>query len=98
MFFQNAQGKWFQYRITVACGAGFLLFGFDQGVFGGLLDNKPFLEIFGYPSVTIQGQIVATYDIDCIIGTLVTMFAGDKSGRRKTILIGCCILIVGAIL
>ncbi|KAJ5964199.1 uncharacterized protein N7479_004075 [Penicillium vulpinum] len=97
MFF-NAQGKWLQYRITAACGAGFLLFGYDQGVFGGLLDNKPFLETFGNPSVTIQGQIVATYDIGCIIGTLVTMFSGDKLGRRRTILIGCCILIVGAIL
>ncbi|KAI1834815.1 hypothetical protein DTO006G1_3357 [Penicillium roqueforti] len=98
MFFQNAQGKWLQYRITAACGAGFLLFGYDQGVFGGLLDNEPFLETFGNPGVTIQGQIVATYDIGCIIGTLVTMFAGDKLGRRRTILIGCCILIVGAIL
>ncbi|CAI7621745.1 unnamed protein product [Penicillium glandicola] len=97
MFF-NAQGKWLQYRITAACGAGFLLFGYDQGVFGGLLDNEPFLETFGNPSVTIQGQIVATYDIGCIIGTLVTMFSGDKLGRRRTILIGCCILIVGAIL
>ncbi|CAI7582706.1 uncharacterized protein N7487_006743 [Penicillium crustosum] len=98
MFFQNAQGKWLQYRITAACGAGFLLFGYDQGVFGGLLDNKPFLETFENPSVTIQGQIVATYDIGCIIGTLVTMYAGDKLGRRRTILIGCFILIVGAIL
>jgi hypothetical protein len=25
--------------ITAACGAGFLLFGYDQGVFGGLLYN-----------------------------------------------------------
>ncbi|KAJ6023456.1 uncharacterized protein N7446_013818 [Penicillium canescens] len=98
MFFQNAQGKWLQYRITAACGAGFLLFGYDQGVFGGLLDNKPFLETFGNPSVTIQGQIVATYDIGCIMGTLLSMFAGDKLGRRRSILIGCYILIVGAIL
>ncbi|KAJ6090081.1 hypothetical protein N7467_005297 [Penicillium canescens] len=93
MFFQNLQ-----YRITAACGAGFLLFGYDQGVFGGLLDNEPFLETFGNPSETIQGQIVATYDIGCIIGTLVSMFAGDKLGRRRSILIGCYILIVGAIL
>ncbi|KAJ5753764.1 uncharacterized protein N7511_007917 [Penicillium nucicola] len=98
MGFQQTQGKWLQYRITAACGAGFLLFGYDQGVFGGLLENEPFLTTFGNPSVTIQGQIVATYDIGCIIGTLVSMFAGDKLGRRRSILIGCCILIVGAIL
>lgn len=75
MSLHQVQGKWLQYRITAACGAGFLLFGYDQGVFGGLLENEPFLATFGNPSVTIQGQIVATYDIGCIIGTLLSMFA-----------------------
>jgi MFS family permease len=98
MFLQDAQGKSLQYGITAACGAGFLLFGYDQGVFGGLLDNEPFLRTFGFPGATIQGQIVATYDIGCIIGTLVSMYAGDKLGRRRCILIGCVILIIGAIL
>ncbi|KAJ5658868.1 hypothetical protein N7507_005319 [Penicillium longicatenatum] len=98
MFSSNAQGKSLHFRITAACGAGFLLFGYDQGVFGGLLDNDPFLRTFGYPGATIQGQIVATYDIGCIIGTLISMFAGDKLGRRRSILIGCCILLVGAVL
>jgi MFS family permease len=98
MFLQDAQGKALQYGITAACGAGFLLFGYDQGVFGGLLDNEPFLRTFGFPGATIHGQIVATYDIGCITGTLVSMDAGDKLGRRRCILIGCAILIVGAIL
>ncbi|GFF51186.1 sugar transporter STL1 [Aspergillus lentulus] len=98
MFLQDAQGKVLQYGITAACGAGFLLFGYDQGVFGGLLDNEPFLRTFGFPGATIQGQIVATYDIGCITGTLVSMYAGDKLGRRRCILIGCAILIIGAIL
>lgn len=98
MFSSNAQGKSLHFRITAACGAGFLLFGYDQGVFGGLLDNDPFLRTFGYPGATIQGQIVATYDLGCIIGTLTSMFAGDKLGRRRSILIGCCILLVGAVL
>ncbi|QKX61532.1 uncharacterized protein TRUGW13939_08684 [Talaromyces rugulosus] len=98
MFLQNAQGHTLQYGITAACGAGFLLFGYDQGVFGGLLDNEPFLKTFGYPGTTIQGQIVATYDIGCIIGTLISMYAGDMLGRRRSILIGCVILIIGAVI
>lgn len=98
MFLQNTKGKPLQYGITAACGAGFLLFGYDQGVFGGLLNNEPFLRTFGFPGAAIQGQIVATYDIGCIIGTLVSMFAGDELGRRRSILIGCCILLVGAVL
>lgn len=98
MLFQEAQGKPLQFGITAACGAGFLLFGYDQGVFGGLLENELFLKTFGNPSAMIQGQIVATYDIGCIIGTILSMFFGDKLGRRRCILIGCCILLVGAIL
>ncbi|KAF4945911.1 hypothetical protein FSARC_14319 [Fusarium sarcochroum] len=87
-----------RHSVTIACGSGFLLFGYDQGVFGGLLSNKPFLETFNNPSSTIQGQIVATYDIGCIMGTIVSMLAGDKLGRKRSILIGCVILIIGGIL
>jgi hypothetical protein len=44
---------------------GFLLFGYDQGVFGGILTNTAFLRTFNNPDPTIQGQIVSTYDIGC---------------------------------
>ncbi|KAH6884466.1 general substrate transporter [Thelonectria olida] len=92
------EGDALRYRITAACGSGFLLFGYDQGVFGGLLSNRAFLKTFDYPSSTIQGQIVATYDIGCIIGTLLSIFIGDKIGRRRSILAGCVILILGGII
>lgn len=98
MLLHNAQGKPLQFGITAACGAGFLLFGYDQGVFSGLLDNAAFQKAFRYPNSTIQGQIVATYDLGCIIGTIVSMCTGDKLGRRWSILIGCCILLVSAVL
>ncbi|KAL0255056.1 hypothetical protein SLS55_009583 [Diplodia seriata] len=98
MLFDKMQGDALRYSITAACGSGFLLFGYDQGVFGGLLSNKLFLSTFNNPSSTIQGQIVATYDIGCIAGTVVSMLWGDKLGRRRCILIGCIILIVGAVL
>ncbi len=98
MFLQDSRGRPLQLSITAACGFGFLLFGYDQGVFGGLLDNAHFLQTFGHPNTTIQGQIVATYDIGCIIGTLTSMFFGDKLGRRRCILTGSCILIIGGIL
>jgi hypothetical protein len=51
MFLQDAQGKVLQYGITAASAAGFLHFGYDQGVFGGILDNGPFLRTFGFPGL-----------------------------------------------
>ncbi|KAM5387025.1 hypothetical protein ACJZ2D_000318 [Fusarium nematophilum] len=98
MLFSKAEGSTLNYGITAACGAGFLLFGYDQGVFGGLLSNRAFLETFNHPSTTIQGQIVATYDIGCIMGTLLSILLGDRLGRRRSILIGCAILITGGII
>jgi hypothetical protein len=41
-------------------GIAFLLFGYGQGVFGGLLGNPLFLKTFHNPDATIQGQIVST--------------------------------------
>ncbi|KAH8762362.1 general substrate transporter [Hyaloscypha finlandica] len=72
-----------------------LLFGYDQGVFGGLLSNNAFLGTFGNPNNTIQGQIVSTYDIGCILGAISSIFLGDKLGRRRSIISGCCLVIIG---
>jgi sugar porter (SP) family MFS transporter len=98
MFLQRIQGKALTVAITFACGTGFLLFGYDQGVFGGILSNHGFLSTFGNPNATIQGQIVSTYDIGCIIGAFSSIFVGDILGRRRCIIVGCSIVIVGGAL
>lgn len=95
MFLHSLQGKALTAAITVACGTGFLLFGYDQGVFGGLLSNLAFLRVFKNPDATIQGQIVSTYDLGCIMGAISTIFFGDKIGRRRTIVLGCLFVMVG---
>jgi MFS family permease len=95
MFLHNLQGRGLTIAITITCGTGFLLFGYDQGVFGGLLSNNVFLGTFGNPNATIQGQIVSTYDIGCILGAISSIFFGDKLGRRRSIIQGCCLVIIG---
>lgn len=37
-------------------------------------------------------------EIGCLIGALANLWIGDRLGRRKTIVLGGCIMIVGAIL
>lgn len=44
----------------------------------------------------MQGQMVATYDVSYIIGCILSMFVGDVLGRRRSILVGCSILVAGA--
>ncbi|KAF9040276.1 general substrate transporter [Hymenopellis radicata] len=91
---------WLLRGITIACGAGFLLFGFDQGVLGGLLTGQPFEDQF--PALTtnstLQGATVAIYEIGCAMGALFIFFYGEIFGRRRGILWGMIILAIGAIL
>lgn len=109
--FLGLSGQKLHNAISVIAGAGFLLFGYDQGVMGSLLTLPSFYKQFpSMDTVTVmsqsekehrstwQGLVVAIYEIGCLIGAIATMYVGDKIGRRKTIVLGCSIMIVGAII
>lgn len=84
--------------IASCAGAAFMLFGYDQGVFGAMLGNDNFIRTFDNPSAMVQGQITATYDLGCFFGALAGMFFGGKLGHVRALYYGCAILILGAIL
>jgi hypothetical protein len=75
-----------------------LSFGYDQGIFGGLLGNDNFIATFDNPGALIQGQITATYDLGCFFGAIGAMGFGSVLGRVRGLWLGCIVLIVGAIL
>ncbi|PYI15420.1 MFS sugar transporter [Aspergillus violaceofuscus CBS 115571] len=97
-------GKPLSLAITATAGSGFLLFGYDQGVMSGLLTGTAFTRTFpqidttstGHGSSSLQGTVVAIYEIGCFLGALIALFAGEKVGRRMCIIAGCIILSVGA--
>ncbi|KAM9900204.1 hypothetical protein OXX69_009180 [Metschnikowia pulcherrima] len=91
--------------ITIICGVGFLLFGYDQGVMGSLLTLKPFNETYSQmdttlhkDAATLQGAVIAIYEIGCLAGALSTIYFGDKLGRLKVIFAGCIVMIIGGAL
>ncbi|KAK7695523.1 hypothetical protein QCA50_000159 [Cerrena zonata] len=93
--------------LAFVAGTGFTLFGYDQGVMSALLTAKQFEKVFpqvvvdpDQPSnhATLQSFIVAIYEIGCLIGALSNLWVGDRLGRRKTIVLGGVIMIIGAIL
>lgn len=99
-------GRPLNWAITITSGAGFLLFGYDQGVMGGLLTGRAFTRTFpeidttanGTGSASLQGTVVAIYEIGCFFGAIATMFVGEKLGRRRCIMIGCVVLAIGGAL
>lgn len=90
------------------------LFGYDQGVTGGVISLPSFTKYFPSiwpedPSIadnqalqsqrsTNQGIAVAAYNLGCFCGAILTIFIGNPLGRRKTIFCGCVTMSIGAIL
>ncbi|RDB22798.1 Sugar transporter STL1 [Hypsizygus marmoreus] len=47
---------------------------------------------------TLQSLLVAIYEVGCLVGALSNLWVGDRLGRRRTIILGGVIMIIGAIL
>ncbi|KAF7563569.1 hypothetical protein G7046_g582 [Stylonectria norvegica] len=93
------RGKALVTAITLASCQAFLLLGFDQGVMAGIIgaDNR-FGKDFNHPDADMQGNIVALYDIGCVIGSIVCYFVGERLGRRTMLMSGGTIMIIGTII
>lgn len=84
--------------VTVACTTAMTLFGYDQGVFGGIIVTEDFLETMGNPNPELQGTIVSLYDIGCFFGAIGAFIFGDKLGRKKSFILGVIVMSIGAVL
>lgn len=47
-------------------------------------------------SSSLQGTVVAIYEIGCFFGAIIAFVFGERLGRRWTIIWGCIILTIGA--
>ncbi|KAK8066730.1 hypothetical protein PG997_013477 [Apiospora hydei] len=105
------RGKQLNYAIGIIAGCDFLLFGYDQGVMGGILTMRNFLDDFpdidpdGTPDKALQatrsetqGIAVAAYNLGCFLGAVITIWIGNPLGRRRMIILGTAIMVIGAIL
>ncbi|OQU98458.1 hypothetical protein CLAIMM_04244 [Cladophialophora immunda] len=94
----HLKGKTLTAGVTAACGMGFLLFGYDQGVMGGVIGSHTFVEQFNHPSALTQGLITGLYDVGCLIGSIACFFFSEPFGRKKSIFAGSVVVILGTIL
>ncbi|KAF2170290.1 hypothetical protein M409DRAFT_64606 [Zasmidium cellare ATCC 36951] len=106
--FYGLRGTKLNVAIGIIAGLDFLLFGYDQGVMGGLLTLESFTSVFpeintagapgNSPRATTQGIAIGSYNLGCFVGAIICIWLGQFLGRRRTIFVGSAIMVVGAIL
>ncbi|WPH00781.1 general substrate transporter [Acrodontium crateriforme] len=109
--FYGLRGTRLNVAIAIVAGCDFALFGYDQGVLGGLLTLNSFLKYFpqintapdpmpadfnASHAANLQGITVGGYTLGCFFGAAATIWLGNMLGRKRTIFVGSCIMIVGA--
>jgi MFS family permease len=74
----------------------------QSGLLTGIAFTRTFPEIDttngGGGSSSLQGTVVAIYEIGCFFGAIFCFLFGEALGRRKCMMIGCVVLSIGAAL
>ncbi|CAK7231613.1 hypothetical protein SCUCBS95973_007976 [Sporothrix curviconia] len=108
--FLGMRGNALNWAVSTIAGCDFLLFGYDQGVMGGILTLPIFLDQFpiinpdsvgGAESSrrsTYQGIAVASYNLGCFLGSIIAIFISNPLGRKRMIMLGTAVMVVGAAL
>lgn len=66
----------------------------------GIISAKAFNDMFEATrdNSTMQGTVTAIYEIGCLMGAMFMLTYGDLLGRRKGIILGATIMILGVII
>ncbi|CDS82086.1 probable sugar transporter [Sporisorium scitamineum] len=108
--FLGLRGIRLNWAIGFAASAGFLLFGYDQGVLGSLYTLPSWIKQFPEIDTTtgdgvnatsnaaiLQGLVTGVYELGCFVGAMSMLYLGNLLGRRANIWIGSVIMAIGAI-
>lgn len=74
------------------------LFGYEQGVCSGILTYVTFRSYFNNPNPTEIGLVISILEIGAMVSSLLVAKISDVYGRKRTILLGTLIFMVGGTL
>lgn len=74
------------------------LFGYEQGVCSGILTFVTFIKYFNEPTSSEVGTIISILEIGAMISSMLVSKISDSFGRKRTILLGTVIFMVGGLL
>ncbi|EJD07121.1 general substrate transporter [Fomitiporia mediterranea MF3/22] len=87
------------FAIAVFASLGGLLYGYNQGVFSGVLTMYTFEQRMGdaVSNTGKKGWLVAILELGAWFGVLCTGYLADKLSRKYTIVLAVCVFCVGVI-
>ncbi|EKM78770.1 hypothetical protein AGABI1DRAFT_92337 [Agaricus bisporus var. burnettii JB137-S8] len=87
------------FAIAVFASLGGLLYGYNQGVFSGVLVMNSFHDRMAsaVDDPGKQGWLVAILELGAWFGVLMTAYFADKISRKYTIVLAVCVFCIGAI-
>lgn len=86
------------YGHFVAAGTVMCLFGYEQGVFGGIIVGHELQEHFHHPSPSLTGFVTSIYDLGCFAGALAALLVGEWLGRKRMLVILTVIMTIGILI
>ncbi|KAF2724009.1 general substrate transporter [Polychaeton citri CBS 116435] len=89
--------KWYQFLVSVFASLGSVLYGYDLGVIAGAVASNNFNNTFA-PTNNEKGAVVSVFTGGAFFGAFFAGPAGDYLGRKKTILLGAVIFLIGGAL
>ncbi|KAH9828332.1 sugar transporter STL1-like [Teratosphaeria destructans] len=98
--YMSMTGSKLNIMVSVVATCGFLLFGYDQGVMSGIISGTAFNNYFPQTKgdTTWQAFVTAIYEIGCLFGAIFQLIYGDRIGRRRAIIMGASIMIIGVVI
>ncbi|KAL3479971.1 general substrate transporter [Aspergillus californicus] len=97
----DLRGARLTFWFAVGCGADMALYGYDQGVFGGVVISPDYLNVHdleGPSKTSLLSTVTAIYNVGCFLGAVIATWLGGKLGRKRSVLSGIGIMTIGAIL
>jgi MFS family permease len=84
--------------ISIAASTVMALFGYEQGILGGIIVGAEFNRYFNHPSTFIIGWVTSVYDLGSLLGSLVTLGVGEWLGRKRMLLVFTAIMTIGIVI
>ncbi|RAO71606.1 uncharacterized protein BHQ10_007618 [Talaromyces amestolkiae] len=92
-------GRWLLTFVTIANACSMAWFGYDQGVFSGVLISADFKAHFPETlNANTSGITSSCFSLGAFFGAICAFTFGDRLGRKKTVAMGLTFNVVGAIL